>query len=287
MKNILLSSFLLGMFFLFTGCASTSITSFTDPDYRAVQFKNILTVANTNKLSDRLSLENRIVEVMATNGIKAIPSYSIFPPTREFTDNQKKDLMLDNKIDGCLIINFGEQGVQEISIPITGSTSQTKITGNSITTSTQYIGGQTFNKPYAEFELKLYDVSNGKMAWTANSFTGGNAYANFNTVYSSFCNRIVDRLSQDNLIRTINDNERIKKEEVTKRDSNIKRILKEREEKTEGNKIDVIVKSNGDIISGTILSLSYIHDAYYVKIQEIDSSFSRIKLDDIKEVYQK
>ena len=291
MKKIFFDTFLLGIFIWLTGCASTSITSYTDPDYRAVQFKNILVVANTNKLGDRLGMENRIVEVLETNGIKSIPSYSILPPTREFSDSQKIKLMLDNKVDGCIMINFGEKGVQEYSIPILGSNSQTQFNGNTITTSTKYIGGETFSKPYAEFEIKLYDVNNGKMAWIANSFTGGNAYANFNTVYSSFCDKIVDRLSQDNLIRTLKDIARINKEEIGRRikgnNDNINRILNGREDKPNQNKIDVVVKCDGEIVTGIILSKYVVHDMLYVKIQDMDKVIQRFKLEDIKEVYQK
>jgi hypothetical protein len=291
MKTIIFTGFLLGAIVLFSGCASTSITSFTDPDYRATQFNNILVAVNTNKLSYRLSMENRIVEVFTSNGIKSIPSYSIFPPTREFTDSVKKGLMIESKIDGCLMVYFGESGIEQVQIPVIGSTTKGSVTNNSIGANfkslTTYIGGQVIDKPYAEFDIKLFDAVNGKMAWIANSYTGGSAYSNFNTVYSSFCDKIIDRLSKDNLIRSLKDIERIKKEEVTKRDSTLKRILKEREEKADQNKIDVIVKHNGDIISGTILGIYFIHDTNYVKIQETDSAFQRIKLEEIKEVYQR
>jgi hypothetical protein len=287
----IISYFLVGIFTLITGCASTSITSFTDPDYKAVQFKYILVAVNTNKLGDRLNMENRIVEVFSSNGIKSIPSYSIFPPTRQFNDSMKKSLMIESNIDGCMMVYFGESGIEQVQIPVIGSKTKGSVTYNSqgadYKSETTYIGGQILDKPYAEFDIKLFDVINGKMAWIASSFTGGSAYSNFNTVYSSFCDKIIDRLSKDNLIRTLKDIERIKKEEVIKRDKNIDRILKEREGKTDRNKIDVIVKSNGEIISGTILGIHFIHDANYVKIQEIDSSYIRIKLDDIKEVYQK
>jgi hypothetical protein len=302
MKNKLFSSFLLGIFILLTGCASTSITSFVDPDYRAVQFKNILVAANTNKLGDRLSMENRIVEVLATNGIKAIPSYSIFPPTREFTDSLKTILMLESKIDGCLMVYFGERGIEQVQIPVIGSRtkSESQTTGNitpnfngidynSQTTSeskTTFIGGEIVDKPYAEFEIKLFDVFNGKMVWIANSFTGGSAYSNFNTVYSSFCNNIVNRLSEDNLIRISIDIKNINEKEIA-------RIIKERQDKPDQNKIDVVVLNNGEIITGIILSR---HEEYNwseeytgmkVTIQDKDKVIHRILIKDIRELYQK
>ena len=283
MKNVMFASFLLGIFILLSGCASTSITSYTDPDYRAVQFKNILVVANTNKLGDRLGMENRIVEVLVTNGIKSIPSYSILPPTREFSDTQKKEVMLDSKIDGCLMINFGEQGVQEISIPVMGSTSQTQLIGNKLTTSTQYIGGQTFTKPYAEFEIKLFDVVNGKMAWIGNSFTGGNAYSNFINVYQSFCNKIIERLSEDNLIS--------KSENITKiNEKEIDDIISMRDDNSNINKSDFVILNNGEILTGVIISKEYTdfnHTIAYIDFLGNDKVRHKILIKDIREVYQK
>jgi hypothetical protein len=288
MKSVMLAGLLLGIFILLSGCASTStsITSFTDPDYKSFQFNKILVISNTSKLSYRLGMENRIVEVLAANGIKSIPSYSILPPTREFSDTQKKELMQNKEIDGCLMINFGEQGVKEISIPITGSTSRTTVLGNSINTSTQYIGGETFSLPYAEFEIKLFDISNGKMAWIANSFTGGNAYSNFNNVYWSFCIKIIERLSSDNLIRTSEVLSHIFKKEIDK-------IIKEREDSPELFKDDVIVLNSGEIIKGIILDRYVSNDQHedYVEIRitKVDEKkdILKILLKDIREVYQK
>jgi hypothetical protein len=76
MKNILFSSFLFGIFILLSGFTSNtnSITSYTDADYRTFQFKNILVVTNTNNLSDRLNLENRIVKVFTHFGMKSVIS---------------------------------------------------------------------------------------------------------------------------------------------------------------------------------------------------------------------
>jgi hypothetical protein len=293
MKYRQISYFLAGIFTLITGCASTSITSFTDPDYKSIQFKNILVAANTNKLGYRLSMENRIVEVFATNGIKSIPSYSIFPPTREFTDSLKKDLMISNNIDGCLMVYFGESGIEQVQIPVIGSKTKGTVTYNSrgadYELKTTYIGGQVLDKPYAEFDIKLYDVINGKMAWIANSFTGGSAYSNFNTVYSSFCDKIIERLSADNLIRTTDDITEINSKEIS-------RILKEKEEKRELNKIDVVVLNDGEIIKGIILSKhsmggnfgeSEIERTMNITIQDIDGAKHQIRIRDIREVYQK
>ncbi|GMU97207.1 hypothetical protein [Ignavibacterium album] len=193
---------------LFVGCASTRITSFKDPDYQKAEFRKILIVANTNDLEDRQRLESKMVEAFSEVGVFALESYKLFPPTRELTDQDKVDLLIKNNIDAFIAISVGESGVSEVYIPQTSSTTKTtgnvNVYGNTASyrqkSTTTYQGGYTLNKPWAEFQTKLYDVSNGKMAWIASSFTGGNAYANRNTVINSYCGKTVDQLLEDKLI---------------------------------------------------------------------------------------
>ena len=195
------------LLFLF-GCASTRMTSFKDPDYQKAEFKRILVVANTNDLEDRQKLESKMVEDFSDIGVFAMESFRLFPPTQELSDEEKVDLLLKNDIDAFISISVGESGVNEVYVPQTSSTTKTKgnvnVYGNTATykekSTTTYQGGYTLNKPWAEFETQLYDVSNGHMAWIATSFTGGNAYANRNTVINSYCGKTVDQLLEDKLI---------------------------------------------------------------------------------------
>ena len=196
------------MAFILVSCASTKMTSFKDPDYQNAKFKKILIVANTNDLQDRQKIESKMVEAFTENGVFALESYKLFPPTRELTDEEKVDLLLKNNIDAFISISVGESGVNEVYIPQTSSTTKTEgdvnVYGNTARykakSTTTYQGGYTLNKPWAKFETKLYDVANGQMAWISSSFTKGNAYANRNTVINSYCGKIVDQLLEDNLI---------------------------------------------------------------------------------------
>lgn len=196
------------MILFLISCASTKMTSFKDPDYQKAEFKRILVVANTNDLEDRQKLESKMVEAFSEIGVFAMESFRLFPPTRELTDEEKVNLLLKNDIDAFISISVGESGVDEVYVPQTSSTTKTKgevnVYGNTARykgkSTTTYQGGYTLNKPWAEFETKLYDVSNGQMAWISNSFTKGNAYANRNTVINSYCGKTVDQLLEDKLI---------------------------------------------------------------------------------------
>ncbi len=196
------------LFLLILGCASTRMTSFKDPDYQNKEFKRILVVANTNDLEVRQKLESKMVEEFSKVGVHSLESYKLFPPTRELTNVEKVDLLLKNNIDSFISISVGESGANEVFIPQTSKTTKTEgdvnVYGNTAhykeKATTTYQGGYTVHKPWAEFETKLYDVSNGRVAWIASSFTGGNAYANRNTVINSYCGKTVEKLVEDKLI---------------------------------------------------------------------------------------
>jgi hypothetical protein len=197
---------------LFLGCASTKITSFKDPDYQNTNFKRILIVANTNDIENRQLLETKMVESFSKEGIFALESYKLFPPTREFTGDEKVSLMLKNNIDAYISISVGESGVSQVYIPQTSSTTKTEgnvnVYGNSANykqkSTTTYDEGYTVEKPWAKITTNLYDVSNGKMAWIATSYTGGNAYASKKTIVNSYSNKIVEKLLEEGLVIKLN-----------------------------------------------------------------------------------
>jgi hypothetical protein len=194
---------------LFSGCASTSMTSFTDPAYRGTTFKRVLVVANVSDLEWRQKIETRIVQEFRSEGIYAMEGINLFPPTRAFTDSQKVELLVQNNIDSYIVIGVGESGIQQVYIPQTGSSTKTEgrvdVYGNTATyeekSTTRTYGGYNVSKPWAHFDAKLYDVSRGDIAWVASATTGGNAYANFNTVVNSFCGKTVEQLIKDGVVR--------------------------------------------------------------------------------------
>jgi hypothetical protein len=194
---------------ILVGCASTRMTSFKDPAYRYTTFQRVLIVVNTSNLERMLYFETQMVNEFSKAGFYGIEGYKLFPPTRNLSPTEKVELLKRENIDSYLSISVGETGVERIYIPPTGTTTSTTgsvtVAGNNATYSeksvTEIQGGYTLSKPWAEFETKLIDVSNGNTAWLATSFTGGNAFADFNTVINSFCEETLNKLKHDNLIK--------------------------------------------------------------------------------------
>ncbi|MFI5251043.1 MAG: hypothetical protein ACHQQQ_01315 [Bacteroidota bacterium] len=185
------------------------MASFIDPAYHSTTFERILVIANTSDLQLRQKLETRVVESFKNIDVDAIEGFLLFPPTRSLTNDEKIKLLIDNHIDAYISIDVGESGVQDIYVPPTGSTTTTtgriSVSGNQADykekSTTTVDGGYTLSKPWAEYQAKLYDVSSGSIAWIASSHTGGNAYANFNTIINSFSDELAKRITEDGMVR--------------------------------------------------------------------------------------
>ncbi|MFN0157684.1 MAG: hypothetical protein ACKVRP_06375 [Bacteroidota bacterium] len=234
------------------GCASTRMTSFTDPDYRQTTFKRILVLANTSDLERRLHFESTMVEVLLDAGVVAIEGFKLFPPTRNLTPERKVELLIQDSIDSYLSISVGESGMEQVYIPPTGSTTTTKgkasVTGNKLEyrgkSTTTIEGGYNFSKPWAAFDVELVDVSTGNTAWVASAFTGGNAFANFSTVINSFCDQTIDQLANDKLIKT--------REQANREAENDSKLLKKKQSERESP--DMVYLKDGSTIRGIIIA---------------------------------
>jgi len=197
-KSLILSSAV----FLF-GCAWTDVTSIKDPNYYQVQFSRVLVVAAFSDIEYRQDTESAFQRVFEEEGIVAIRSIDMFPPTREVSNEELVDTLLENDIDGALIIAFSDYWTTQSYIPQYSTTrGNASIIGNSIyySQNTQTFGGYYISKPRVNFELRLYDTQTGNTAWIAKTHTRGNAFAKFNTLVNSLANKSVKTLMEENII---------------------------------------------------------------------------------------
>lgn len=193
--------FVLPFIITLAGCASTQMTSFTDPAFKGLTFHHFIVVARSNNLSTRLWLESHLVQTLTSHRIFATASILLFPPTRKFSDEQMRDSLLRHNFDAYIVVDVGESGVESIYLPPTGAT--TKTTQNSTyewTSTTSIVGGGTIEKPWADVRTTMCDASTNHVIWIADSFTGGNGYASFNTVIDSYCNKVFERLENAGLV---------------------------------------------------------------------------------------
>lgn len=161
------------------GCASTNIASSVDPAYAGKVFNKIVVFADTNDLVVRSEFEVKFVQQCKESGVNAASWLQLYPATRVFSDSSRDSVLKANGVDGFLDITFVETGYR-------------------------YNYGTT-PSPWAKIKAILYDDSNWKTAWVASlssELHGTNGFADpFSTLISSFCEKMVDQLAKDGMVK--------------------------------------------------------------------------------------
>ena len=143
-----------------TNCTHTRVVSFTDPDAGSKLYNRIAVVANVNDLSDRLAIETKMVETLLDNGVNAVSSLSLLPPTREFTIEQEDEIFKNNKVEALAVIQIADAGFLVTSEPMSVHT-ETNADGTGTTVS----GGGSAHKAFGQLRVSLIDAESDKTMW--------------------------------------------------------------------------------------------------------------------------
>lgn len=158
--NKIKSAVLLIFALFITSCTHTKVVSFTDPDAKGAKYNRIAVVANVNDLSDRLTIETKMVETLLDKGVNAVSSLSLFPPTREFTIEQENEVFKNNNVEALAVIQIADAGFLATSEPMSVHT-QTNKDGTGTTVS----GGGTAHKAFGQLRVSLVDATSDKTMW--------------------------------------------------------------------------------------------------------------------------
>ncbi|MFQ5424936.1 MAG: hypothetical protein ACE5F9_13280 [Phycisphaerae bacterium] len=198
----------LGLFpivILLSGCASTKMRSFVDPDFRGKVYERVLIAPMYTDLEQRETAEAKFVDAFEESVAECVPSMTIMLPTRKYTDDQLFSLLSDRSVDAVLFVRQTDYYEDVSSTTTTSGTlsANTFYYGQSANTyGTMQSTSRTrqTRKPRVRHELNLYDVDTRRMAWLGTSFTRGNAYARFKHLVQSLAEDAVDVLLHDGLI---------------------------------------------------------------------------------------
>jgi len=200
MKNVLNTFkfiFIIALFgLIFSGCASTKVTSYVNPEMVNHQCDNVLIEARTVGLTKQKGIEDAFYEDLSECGFPSIRSYDIFFPGREYSEAEKKKIYRDNKVDAILTAKICDAGKTK---SYQSFTNYYKI-GN-ITTAFSF--GGTSSNPWIEFEAKLYDAQSGEVIWVAGATTKGSGYSSFLNLANSMSNSTVYQLIKDGRLKDI------------------------------------------------------------------------------------
>ncbi|MEE8341874.1 MAG: hypothetical protein V3R52_07240 [Candidatus Neomarinimicrobiota bacterium] len=163
MKMIKLT-ILLSIALIATNCTHTRVVSFTDPDAVNKSYSRIAVMADETDLSDRMAVETQMVETLFDNGVNAVSSISLLPPTREFTIEQENKIFKDNNVDALVVIEITDSGFLTTSEPIRVKTKSRKKGGKKVSRTT-ISGGGTEHKAFGQLRVSLIDIESDKTMW--------------------------------------------------------------------------------------------------------------------------
>ena len=176
------------MIFYLTGCAWTTLNTVKNPELSQVKFRKILIVAPFSDIGLRKQTENAFLTQFNLLGINAVPSIELIPPLKDYTEQDLLKILEQNNIDGVLVVALQDYWTSQVYIPKRSlSQGSASLFGNSLyyQSYTQEYGGYYISKPRVKFEIRLFDVQTGQVAWLATSLTRGNAFADYNTLVTS------------------------------------------------------------------------------------------------------
>lgn len=195
---------------LFAGCASTETTTFTDPEFRGKQFSSICVLAEVSDLKYKQKIEKEMAKLLSEKGISARSGSQLFPPTREWSEEQMQEVLMNEKIEGYLLISWKDKHVQETYKPgntVTETKGEVKKQGGkdvyrerSVTSQT---GGSVEKEFRSYFEAKLFDVRTKATAWIATSHSQSGEWfgSDFDLIIESYTEDLVNNLKKDGFIR--------------------------------------------------------------------------------------
>jgi hypothetical protein len=177
-----------------------AITSFKDPAYAGAEFKRIAIIADLSDLEWRKRLESRMTESFKEWGIMAVESNMLIPPTRQWSPEERLNVLAKNGVDGYLSVTVDTTDVTETYIPATYTTTTTREKpdkGKSEETAvTKQQGGYTVTKASTRYRLTLVDRATGRTAWIALNDLGSSPSSRLRP----FCEEIAAQLERDGLV---------------------------------------------------------------------------------------
>lgn len=196
--------FLLCTFLLTLACgrAGTRLTAVTDPTAKKT-FKKIMVFAMFSDLTTRKDTEQAFISKLQDEGVAAISSMEVLPPTREYSEQEYEGRIKESGADAVLLVSLTDREVKRIYVPRSSTTTgqaTANNTGIQYSERTQHSGGYYINKPLVYYRLELLDVHAERVAWVASSRTGGNAFASYGTLIKSLSGKTVEQLAKDGMV---------------------------------------------------------------------------------------
>lgn len=163
--------------FVVAGCASTSLSSFTDPEYTERTFRSVVVWADSADLELRQALETTLVnQLKADTGASVVRSIDVAPPTRGFSSVEIVQIFRGENIEAAITIMLADSTTpQQGGFKIFGDLSSSAI-------------------PMGAAKINLIDIDAETIAWTSTASVSGNTYASLQDARKSAARAVVREL---------------------------------------------------------------------------------------------
>ncbi|MGB5690041.1 MAG: hypothetical protein WBM45_12255 [Woeseiaceae bacterium] len=106
----------------------------------------------------------------------------VAPPTRDYEPSEVFQLLRGTDVEAVIIVSLTDTGVTQ------------SVSGN------QY-GVSTYESPWAQADVTLFDIETGSKVWTGTAKTQGDEFTDWAAVRRSAGNKIVSDLLDNGLLR--------------------------------------------------------------------------------------
>lgn len=167
-----------------SGCVSTEITSFRDPEFKEVNYRKILVCAKSHDPLINKQFEDEMKYELDYQKIEGALCTALFMPSREYSNDEYQAVINRENIDAILSV---EAKNANAGINLFASVST----------------GVPVSSSFISLESKLLDAKTSKCSWQSNSQTKYNAVAGLEgntSAMRSMSRAIVGKLLEDKII---------------------------------------------------------------------------------------
>lgn len=159
-----------------SGCATTEITSFTDPDFREHKFSSFVVVTPNLNLQYSELVQTKVCGAIQDRGADCSKALEMFPPTRTYGGEQVAEVLADNGTEGYLAVIYGGGGADS---EVVGSLSYgtANVFSNTVTAYGSTVPIRSFSRSDG-YSVVLVDTSSFRKAWVGGAKTHAQGLAN-------------------------------------------------------------------------------------------------------------
>jgi hypothetical protein len=158
------------------GCSNTELnSSWMSKEFHGPKFTSFVVLGVSRDATLRRVAEDSFVNQLAARGVRAVPSYHIFPSDPEaLTREQVEEVVKRQDVDGVIVARVSKV---EKETRAGGSFATVAGAGGFVGHSPQgwsssyYSGGTAYQFDVVSVEVQLYDLKTNQMVWSAQTST--------------------------------------------------------------------------------------------------------------------